>query len=591
AAAAFGHTASAQAPMSPLDAQFPPVAPPPTGYPGQPTYTPIAPDAASPAGYPPGMEPWPAISPYDHAVDTTYNDRGIWFREMLNHNRKYKLTAEFISGRSRQPGNVVVGADVLALDKSPFEDDLTPASVPSQFDQEYIAVKEFEAVLSFGRFFSTGGAVTGGQTASILADPPLRGAFNVNSQFLTPPSGNQQGGQAGAGPIDFTFPTLKQGLAPVVNLNGDITITDSADETPTDEVSGTLLFTATGGVLAEDAVTRFGGFDDIVHEHKQNPASPGLRLVFGLEDEDESGFDWTGWWLSGQEQTFSRGTDDPARPRVTNVVLFDSAFTTADSRGLPSDLPTYEILDYNRLFRLTHESQTASTDLAFYHTPMVDYGWLVLRPLYGARYTYVGEKFNFTGRDNGLFIVYEENGSPQDGKVLDVNPGAATPYSLFPYETSVTSEVQSHLYGPQIGLDLKLGGEHFTITSAAKTGVVASTERLTLDGYGFGFTEALTGERVFFSDAKTHTRVVPFLEFNANAEINIFPIIPVLNRSPLFKNARLRTGWSGLVVGNMQRPMEQIVWRSETAGGGYIKERGRDAWYTQYWNVGVNWTF
>jgi hypothetical protein len=45
------------------------------------------------------------------------------------------------------------------------------------------------------------------------------------------------------------------------------------------------------------------------------------------------------------------------------------------------------------------------------------------------------------------------------------------------------------------------------------------------------------------------------------------------------------------VFGNIQRPLDQVVWRSDTSGGAYIKEKGRDAGYTQYWNVGVNWTF
>jgi hypothetical protein len=151
--------------------------------------------------------------------------------------------------------------------------------------------------------------------------------------------------------------------------------------------------------------------------------------------------------------------------------------------------------------------------------------------------------------------------------------------------------VQSHLYGPQIGFDATAGGEHLLITAITKTGVVLDTERLNLATTGFGTSEALTGFRSFKSDAKTHTRVVPFVEFSANADINVFPIIPVVNRWQFLKNARIRTGWTTLVFGNIQRPLDQVVWRSDTSGGAYIKERGRDAWYTQYWNVGVNWTF
>ncbi len=155
----------------------------------------------------------------------------------------------------------------------------------------------------------------------------------------------------------------------------------------------------------------------------------------------------------------------------------------------------------------------------------------------------------------------------------------------------MTSKVQSHLYGPQIGFDMQAGGEHLMLTAITKTGVVANTEKLNLATSGFGSTEALLGFRPFKSDSKTHTRVAPFIEFNANADINVFPIIPVVNRWQFLKNARIRAGWTTLVVGNIQRPMDQIVWRADASGGAYIKEKGRDAWYTQYWNLGVHWNF
>ena len=129
------------------------------------------------------------------------------------------------------------------------------------------------------------------------------------------------------------------------------------------------------------------------------------------------------------------------------------------------------------------------------------------------------------------------------------------------------------------------------LSAVTKTGVVVNTEKLTLDTAGFGSDEALTGHRTFESDSKTHTRLAPFLEFNANADINVFPIIPVVNRWNVLKNARIRAGWTALVFGNMQRPLDQIGWRSQQSGGAYIRERGRDVWYTQYWNVGVHWNF
>lgn len=588
AAAAFGQTASAQVHNSPLDAQFPPVAPPPSGYPAQPTYTPIAPDPASPAGYPPGMEPWPAISPYDHAVDTTYNDRGIWFREMLNHQRKYKLTAEFISGRFRQPGNAAIGHDSVIGD---FHNDLGES--PGGIDPfEIYSVKDVGVFSSKGTYFDINDGGTGGYP-DVIGDPPRLPAAAIQIEGdLTATD-------------DFVFPVTKVGLIQLVNF-GDIpqdeAINDDEDAA-TDEVADTMLFPVTGQVFGRDAVYRFGGDPGVVGEKHENPASPGLRMTFGLEDEDESGFEWSAYWLSGQGNVFSRGTNDPDRPRNTNIVFFDAPHLGTGIGGGPGQNVTnaVEVLDYNTLFELRHETETAGTDLAFFHTPMVDYGWFRMRPLYGARYNYIREQFSFTGRDNGFAYAFDADGDIFDqsggGSVVSSNLVPLTtsdPFfevPMFAYETTAKSKVQSHLYGPQVGFDMSAGGEHLMLTAVTKAGVVANTEKLSLATAGFGSTEILTGVRPFRTDAKTHTRVVPFLEFNANADINVFPIIPVVNRWQLLKNARVRAGWTTLVVGNIQRPLDQIAWRSDASGGAYIRERGRDAWYTQYWNVGVHWNF
>jgi len=585
ATAALGQSATAQAPGSPLDGPFPPAAPPAgpgVPYAANPTYTPVAPDAASPAGFPPAgtMNPWPTISPYDNALDQTYNQDGIWFREMLGHDRRYKLNVDFISGRFRQPGHAIVGHDIIKNSPDPFGvDDVTNGT--TTFDvfpptQSFAGVKQFYGRESYGRYYTTSGAAD-----AATGFPPVTAVDTIEVNYLPPTSVTGGGGTGANGnSIDFTFAERKTGLSPIVNSVGTGLIVST-------EISNTVLYVVDGGVLAEDAVTRLGGYDDVVHQKRENPSAPGFRVAFGLEDEDQSGADISGFWLRDSGQSFRRGTDDPHRMRTNGVILFDLGEIQNDGQVID----VVEVLDYNQLFAMELTTEAAGTDLALYHTPMVDYGWLVLRPLYGARYNYIREQFNFTGRDTGQFVIYDQFGRPtlvQDTEDTVTPVGA---YSLFPYETSVTSKVQSHLYGPQIGVDMKVGGEYVMINSAVKTGVVANTEKLSLGAYGFGGQEAITGQRAFFSDAKTHTRVAPFLEFNANADFNVFPIIPYVNRVPMFKNARINAGWSTLVVGNLQRSMDQIAWRSESIGGPHIQERGRDVWYMQNWSAGIHWNF
>lgn len=587
AAAAFGQTASAQGPASPLDGPFPPVAPPPAGYAGQPTYSPVAPDAASPAGFPPQMEAWPTISPFDHAVDTTYNDNGIWFREMLNHERRYRVTAQFLSARFRQPGHATIGHAAAVANFNDVVIDGRGGGGVDPFD--IYGVKDFMGFAGQGRYFNeTDGSID-------YPDPPGAqvGPLPRNPNFALTLRGN-------ASMDDFIFLEPKGGLLQIVNWADDpnSSINDS-DDASDDEIADTVLSPVTGQVFGDNAVTRFGGDPGVVGERLENPSSPGMRLTFGLEDEDGSGFDWSGYWVNGEATVFSRGLDDPRRPRLTNVIFFDAPHIGPGA---------VEYLDYNVLFRMTHETETAGTDLAFYTTPMVDFGWLRMRPMYGVRYNYIREGFNFTGRDNGFAYAYDADGdifqesddaeagtsgSPVLGSNLIPNSfdDPFTFTALNPYETNVTSRVRSHLYGPQIGFDMQMGGEHLMLTAVTKAGLVANTEKLTLDTAGFGTAEALTGIRSFNSDAKTHTHISPFVEFNTAADVNVFPFIPYVNRWLLFKNARVRAGYDFLVVGHLQRPMDNIIWRADQSGGPVIRDGGRKHWYMQNWSLGIHWNY
>ena len=68
------------------------------GYPAGGYYPPPGPDDSlmyqrSPleqGQLPPGMQPWPGVSPYDHRFDQTVNRDGIWFRNIFDGpNKKY----------------------------------------------------------------------------------------------------------------------------------------------------------------------------------------------------------------------------------------------------------------------------------------------------------------------------------------------------------------------------------------------------------------------------------------------------------------------------------------------------------------------
>ena len=539
------------------------MAPGPIAPPGSPTYSPVTSDAGSPAGYPQPMQPWPALSPFEHGFEQTYNDDGLWFRRTANKQRDYYINAEFISGRFRNPSNARIGAnaDLTRTGLDPTDTVSTNATRVSFLKDGVIAVSQ-------GRYFVT-------NTANNAA----------TTQVLTPAQVSALAPSASA--ADVTFPVPVGGIQLGYDLLDAGTLTIQ-------ELSRTSFFPVTGGVLGSTEINYFGSNAFTTGQYQNQPSQNGMRLNFGAEDEDQSGFELTGWWLGGGPQLYRNGTGAMDTPRVTNALLLN-----APELGVPNGVLA---MTYNVKFQLEHETEAAVTDLQFFQTPTVDMGWLRLRTSLGARYNYIRESFSFLGIDNGQEIVYGAFGQPlvaADGSALVnsvnapgtfVDPNTGLIGLINPYQTQLDMKIYTHLYGPQVAMNMQMGGDTLMFSGTTKFSLAANTQRLSLNGNGAGNTQAITGQIVNFNDEQTHTSISPVVELNLNADLNIFPHIPILKRSNLLRNARLRGGWTGMAVFEMARPIDSINWRTETLGGPYISNT-RGTWYTDYWNVGVNWTF
>ncbi len=63
------------------------------------------------AGYPPGANAWPNVSPYmGPAVDQTTYENGNWFNRQLFGNRKYYFSTEALIGKTQRGSNIRIGA-------------------------------------------------------------------------------------------------------------------------------------------------------------------------------------------------------------------------------------------------------------------------------------------------------------------------------------------------------------------------------------------------------------------------------------------------------------------------------------------------
>jgi len=108
----LGGKALAQSPPLPNDLGNPDqtgMLPPPYNS----AYAPLPPPGygGMPAGYPPGANAWPNVSPYyGPPVDQTANENGLWFQRQIFGNRQFFFTAEGLVGYTGRP-STMVGAD------------------------------------------------------------------------------------------------------------------------------------------------------------------------------------------------------------------------------------------------------------------------------------------------------------------------------------------------------------------------------------------------------------------------------------------------------------------------------------------------
>lgn len=163
--------------------------------------------------------------------------------------------------------------------------------------------------------------------------------------------------------------------------------------------------------------------------------APGFRLRWGWYNDDESGFEFTGWWISRADSDWSAIEQSTHKPNPANQAIMDillsppnfidpagtgvvssiPGVTTAQVNevlqnelmnlgGLPLDDGTVDgvTVPYDLDFRVKSVSQAWGTNATWLSTPIVDKKALKVRGLAGARYMQVREGFSFVGRDSGL---------------------------------------------------------------------------------------------------------------------------------------------------------------------------------------------
>jgi hypothetical protein len=342
--------------------------------------------------------------------------------------------------------------------------------------------------------------------------------------------------------------------------------------------------------------------------------STGLFTRWGFTNQDGTGVNWNFNWQFEQDVLFQLGSDNingiPVTEDVTAALDGLNLLTKRGAIPLDNGEPgpfdpisgTGSTAKYDVLYRVQFRTQSGGTNLSFYSTPTIRNDWMQVKPMWGVRYTYLAERFAFRGIDSGY--DYDIDDSTGDGSF---RPVAGTIILLYPqYEANIESTVDSHLFGPELGLRFDLGeGDSFHVWGESIAGLAFNNETLRVRGRNIGDPmydaqllllqlPLLAVPRMFtnpteFDDRDSHFHVSPIFTQSVNADIDIFDEIPVLNEWSMLQNAKFRMGWQFFLAGHVARPADSIDWKGFPLFP-EVNAKYKN-WYSHQFNFGVNWEY
>jgi hypothetical protein len=187
---------------------------------------------------------------------------------------------------------------------------------------------------------------------------------------------------------------------------------------------------------------------------------------------------------------------------------------------------------------------------------------------------YMDERFGFRGLDSGFGYEIDLDDDEPTFRPDDDIFGPLYPL----LDSRLESFTTSHLAGPELGVRVDLGrSDRFNIWFQGSAGLMVNHEQLQVRGENIGNAEffspiTISGSSVAppldmfafdtrFNDIDRHTTVSPTFNFGVNAEIDIFPYLPIIKHLPLCDRAQLKLGYNFMAVGNLSRPASSIQWR------------------------------
>lgn len=236
----------------------------------------------------------------------------------------------------------------------------------------------------------------------------------------------------------------------------------------------------------------------------------GVRPFIGYINPDDSGFEFNMFYLLEANESNSdpdAGTFD--RPGEIRLRGLDDMYSRS--------------LRFNQTLHVDYDVQAYGAEAYWMTTPFMGREKSMLRLLVGGRYFGIDESMSIIGRDS-------INGT-----------------------TVIDSTVQTQLGGPQAGVRWDLGGQSLKIITTAKFGALGAWVQRDLDARNYGGVDTFQRHR--------HSQIIPMIEVGVNVQMPLFQHVPILKKTPGFRNSIFRAGYSFTGLYLMQRPGLQIDYR------------------------------
>ena len=307
------------------------------------------------------------------------------------------------------------------------------------------------------------------------------------------------------------------------------------------------FYAASGGALGGDRVGTEFLEPGLVGQKSDDDLAPGLRVKLGWRNEENGGVELSGLWLDDVTRSWSRGIgglDAGANPDTVRVTAAIPLFDGADGYAVPFD----------QYYGISIRSDVRS--LGGDYAPWGFWaGTVLLQPTAGMRYFSIDEGFAFAGADSGLDYEYEQNGVPIP-ESLDP-PVVAFP----PYQSSLSSDSETSLVGPVMGLNVTTTGKKVRFFSQSRGGWMYAESDLSLRGQGMGNGFAPGFDPLAaFADSRSSSYDSGYFEQSLGADIDLGRIFNGGLWSAEPGALILRLGCSLTVFQDVARPLDAVVW-------------------------------